>query len=518
MRRLTPRKCRITAFTTWCGVALLLWSAVPQTSVAQAPSFEMRKQVLRSLVQVTAGGCADGTRRSGSGFLIEKAGRVVTAHHVVGGCSNIVVSYEAVPASGGKLKPARLVRVFSAGDLGLLEVADPPDVPVLQIASAPAPRGSTYAGFGYAHGVPTAGDQEVRFSTGSARLRDILPPDADEELRRVSPIATDREVLRFNVALQPGMSGGPIVNAMGEVIGVIAGGLKAGAAAASWGWPIEWVKTLVVSNEPVDRSLRVAGTFYTSVELDQLATARKSGRRLTCGGLEFVNTGRRGFDDLSRGADDQPRLRHILNLSRETPAAISQLMFDVWVHEASGATSLVPAGSELQREGESCIARSKGGPFKLIVWSSPAPTPADAQWRSEEFERRILGPQAPWNFFYQVDQQLTTMVMHPQTGMYVAGPQFRSNDMVFTRKGVMQAKRLPRYPNEVVPFAHTFETLVAKAGTFLGVGTVNDEVDPMLNACLQAASSDARCRPAWRHLHEWTHFVLATQLSTYPVF
>jgi S1-C subfamily serine protease len=484
------------------------------TACAQAPSFETRQQVLRTLVQVTASDCADGVSRSGSGFALEQPGRIVTAHHVVGGCRTVQVSYEAVKPPAPKKREARIVRVLAAGDLSLLQIDAPPAVPTLRLAPGKPVQDQVFAGFGYALGMPTAGDQEVRFSTGATRLLDILPPAAADELRASgSPIAPEREVLRFNVALQPGMSGGPIVNAAGEVIGVVAGGLKAGAAPASWGWPGDGVKRLLTSTEPTDRAVKVASTYYSLPDLSALLAARQQGRRLRCGELEFTDTGTRSLNELMRGADDWPRVQYLLGLTRENPQLLAAESFRVWVSQPSGATVLMPPGAQLQRDGEVCVARSADGAFQQLVWSAVTPTPAAMQARSLEFEQRILTPRVPAAFNFQLDTNLTTF-SYPN----VPGPLMRPNGMLFNRKGFSYATQPQRFPGEAVPFAHLFLTLATGPGSFLGVATVNARVHPFLQACAMNNTAMQGCIDAAAHQRTWTRFVLATQLSTFPAY
>ena len=234
------------------------------------PSFAVRQQALRSVVRITANDCADNVARSGSGFTLEQAGQIVTAHHVVGGCSSVLVRYEGATAGTPALKNATIVRVLPTGDLALLRVADPPAVPALRRASAgQADRGNAFFGLGYQNGQISAGDVKVTFSSGNARLDSILTPEIIVELQKIqSPIDVHRNVLRFNTALQPGMSGGPIVDANGAVIGIVAGGLKAGAAPASWGWPSESIPDLFVSTAAIDQTITVGRAYYSLSELD----------------------------------------------------------------------------------------------------------------------------------------------------------------------------------------------------------------------------------------------------------
>lgn len=487
-------------------------------AAAQAPSYDTRERVRLAVVQVTAFDCEGTGSRRGSGFALEQPGQIVTAHHVVGGCKGFNVRYEGVKDDAGRERPARLERVLSSTDLGLLRVDAPPAVPTLRLAAGAAARDQGHAGFGYGLGVPTASDKNVRFASGAHRLRDILPPAAADELaRNASPIAMDADVLRLDAPLEPGMSGGPIVNAAGEVVGVVAGGLKAGASTASWGWPGEGVRRLLVSAEPTGKALRSATIYYAETDFTQVSRALAQGRRLRCGDLEFSDNGQRPLSELIRGADDWPRVQHIMNLSREAPQALGEARFQVWVSRPSGATALVPAGYTLTQEGSTCVARSRTGPFQLLVWSAATPTPADVQWRSTEFEQRILGPRLPQTFGLQIDPQLTTFITAPN-GIVAPGPQVRDNGLMFNRKGFMLAKRPPQFPGETVPLAHVFHTLVARSGAFLGVATVNAEINPLLTTCGTPMQPAYGCVGAQAHLAEWTRFVLATQLSTFPVY
>lgn len=482
------------------------------TAWAQAPSFETRQQVLRALVQVTASDCADGISRSGSGFALEQPGRIVTAHHVVGGCRTVQVSYEAIKPPAPRKREARIVRVLAAGDLSLLQADAPPAVPTLRLALAKPVQDQVFAGFGYALGMPTAGDQEVRFSTGGTRLLDILPPAAADELRASgSPIAPEREVLRFNVALQPGMSGGPIVNAAGEVIGVVAGGLKAGAAPASWGWPGEGVKRLLASTEPTDRAVKMASTYYSLQDLRQVADARARNRRLRCGELEFVDSGTRTLAELIRGADDKPRVQYILNLLRTDPQALAGEGFQLWTHLDSGATAVVPAAAALREDGPVCVARSASGNFEQLVWGALAAGPVGVMVKPDVFERQIVLPRLGAFVASQFDPHLTTGAFNPATGAYQPTSQTDARGTLFARKGLF----LARPPAGGGGTAHVFETLVARNDSFLGVSTLNHDRPAMLDACVMTPTT-AMCRDAMAHLREWTRYILATQLSTYP--
>lgn len=487
--------------------AMLLYQHLPAYPQNQ-PSWATRTQVLRSLVRIDADGCP-GSARSGSGFALETAGTIITAHHVVGGCGDIRVHYEGAPA-GSPPKTARVTRVLPKGDLAMLTVADAPAVPVLRLAPPPPDQANTFAGAGYQNGQLSGGDLLVNFSAGSARLEAILTPQLLIELTKLaSPIDTKQTVLRFNVALQPGMSGGPIVDANGAVIGVVAGGLKAGAAPASWGWPATLIDSLKRSTDRIDLPIQTGRAYYSLEELTPTNTGPNQGRKIRCGTLELAFRGRKSFQSLLPGTDDYLRVQHIMNISTMSPAELGALNFELWVHAPSGATAVVPAGYQLQADNGVCRVATANGEFRQILWGGNAVNPHQVQLLSTQFEMLVLAPLLP-AFGYQFDPQLTTIA--PGTGL--PGPNFRDNGLVFNRKGIMSPK-IP-FQGPGTPILHSFETLIARSGAFLGVVTINNEVSPDLPRCLQLGMQHPSCRAAHEHVRVWTHFVLATQLSTFP--
>ena len=143
---------------------------------------------------------------SGSGFLIDAQGHVVTNEHVVQAGTNYTVTF----GSKGDALPAKLVGEDASTDLAVLEV-DPDDVPAetkpLPLASSADLRPGDLA---IAIGSPFGLSGTVTTGIISALDREIDSPNG---FKIPGALQTD-------AAINPGNSGGPLLDAQGRVIGV----------------------------------------------------------------------------------------------------------------------------------------------------------------------------------------------------------------------------------------------------------------------------------------------------------
>ena len=173
-----------------------------------------------------------GGASTGTGFLIDERGSVVTNAHVVEGASRV-----AIRLAENRLVPARLVGADISSDLALLEV-DPE-----AIDAQPLPLGSTAeAQVGdpvVAIGNPFGLERTVTSGIVSAKQRRITAPNG---FAIEGAIQTD-------AAVNPGNSGGPLIDAEGRVIGVnsqiAAGAGESSFAGIAFAIPAETVRRIV---------------------------------------------------------------------------------------------------------------------------------------------------------------------------------------------------------------------------------------------------------------------------------
>jgi S1-C subfamily serine protease len=141
-----------------------------------------------------------GKESSGTGFFVSRQGHIMTNEHVVRGCGRLQIAQ-----IGGSTVSASLVAADAANDLAVVKVeAAPPAIAAFR-AGQGVRQGETVVTYGFPlSGVITSGGT---FTTGT-----------------VSALAGPRDDTRFlqlSTPVQPGNSGGPVLDGAGAVVGVI---------------------------------------------------------------------------------------------------------------------------------------------------------------------------------------------------------------------------------------------------------------------------------------------------------
>jgi S1-C subfamily serine protease len=147
-----------------------------------------------------------------TGFFITDDGFFVTAHHVVGQAAQVYFFTRAGPAA------ANVVKVDAANDLALLKANG--KFSSLPVASSRSVRlGNPVATVGF----PNIG------------LQGFAPKLAKGEIASLSGAGDDARYFQISVPVQPGNSGGALVDERGNVVGVVSAKLSARAALAASG-------------------------------------------------------------------------------------------------------------------------------------------------------------------------------------------------------------------------------------------------------------------------------------------
>lgn len=142
----------------------------------------------------------------GSGFVISPDGYIVTNEHVAHNAAKITVAF-----MDGATLEAQLVGRDEATDLALLKVDTSSTLQYLSFAEADHPIPGEWAiALGNPFGLFEAAEPTVTVGVISGVGRDFQPQE-----NRVY-----RDMIQTDAAINQGNSGGPLLNALGEVIGV----------------------------------------------------------------------------------------------------------------------------------------------------------------------------------------------------------------------------------------------------------------------------------------------------------
>ena len=179
------------------------------------------------------GGLSSGGDATGSGFVLDRQGYLLTNAHVVEGADAVEVSFDE---SSGDLIDAKVVGSDPSTDLALLKV-DPREAklrPVRLGDSEKVDVGDSVVAIGNPFGY----SRTVTTGIVSAKQRRIEAPNGFEI----------DNVIQTDAAINPGNSGGPLLDAQGRVIGInsqIATGGSQGSVGIGFAVPVNTAKTVI---------------------------------------------------------------------------------------------------------------------------------------------------------------------------------------------------------------------------------------------------------------------------------
>jgi S1-C subfamily serine protease len=185
-----------------------LQQAQEQQRNAPADATVADHTITPSLVTVTAqradpaAGAGDIDTRLGSGVVINASGAVLTALHVVDGATRIQLSFADGTTSGATVMVSK-----PESDIAVLAPDQLPAVVVPAVMAGPPPVGDAV----YAVGNPLGLTHSLTAGVVSATDR-VIPTGRGTTLTGL---------IQFDAAVNPGNSGGPLLNRAGQVVGIV---------------------------------------------------------------------------------------------------------------------------------------------------------------------------------------------------------------------------------------------------------------------------------------------------------
>jgi putative serine protease PepD len=159
---------------------------------------EIYKNSQSAVVEIRAGNA------TGTGFVIDEQGHVVTNEHVAGGNQTVTIRFADESEEQG-----RVIGTDPSTDIALIQVdLSGHDVTPVQLGSS---AGVEVGDSVYAIGNPFGLERTLTAGIVSAVNRDITAPNN----------FTINDVIQTDAPVNPGNSGGPLLDAAGNVIGVV---------------------------------------------------------------------------------------------------------------------------------------------------------------------------------------------------------------------------------------------------------------------------------------------------------
>lgn len=174
----------------------------------------------------------------GSGFIISETGRVVTNQHVVGDSPTSVT----VTLPSGEAYEATVLGSDQLTDLALLQMEGDTTFPYVSFSESDDVEVGEWAiALGNPFGLFELGDPTVTVGVVSAKNRDFRPDPSNPRVY-IDMIQTDAAINRGN-------SGGPLLNSLGEVIGIntfiFTGGTGSGSIGLGFAIPSSRVQLIL---------------------------------------------------------------------------------------------------------------------------------------------------------------------------------------------------------------------------------------------------------------------------------
>lgn len=182
-----------------------------QVTPVELPSFAQIIDVVKQAVvkidtigsSNDSSGLAQGAPGSGSGWVVDTEGFIVTDNHVIENASKI-----SVTLSDGKQLSARVVNARPEFDLAVIKI-DANKLPTLKVGDASKLRVGDWV---ISIGNPLG--QGISVKQGIVSRLGVTVP--------FSQTLTYRNMIEISAMINPGNSGGPVFNLAGEVVGITA--------------------------------------------------------------------------------------------------------------------------------------------------------------------------------------------------------------------------------------------------------------------------------------------------------
>lgn len=451
-------------------------------------------KITKSVFKVSATSCVDQQIAEGTGFLWSSPNSVVTALHVVAGCDKIAVTKDEQTLT------ATLTRVLKKADLALLTVSGLAPLPALHESGATLADDQDLWAWGFQEGGPTPSERKFQKLTGARTLGEFVNTAVANDIKNSGMPDLGIEIIYVS-GLVPGLSGAPILDASGAVVGIGEGGLNGGSVGINWATPQKYLHDLAQSTEDT--------ASMTSRDIHQFSFGRQlpsASQVFNCGGYSFTHMPSFMMGSALMGTDDPKGLQQLTN-SFGVVGLGPETIFDAYQELASGATLVLPQGSILSEGASGCSATFPGTPLKFTIERSrymPSPDLAGAISLRTQFDSATLSPSPA---YWQPNSLWTSPAVWPRWDGFAA------------RRVNWLSTRIPGGPPDPNGDG-IFTTVAIKNGVFLGVSVHVPSgylLTPQFFSGCVGNPALPGCPEEIQHTRKWGAAVIAVHLTTFPL-
>ena len=229
---------RLRRFPTRIVVAAIVAAAVAAIAAGLALAATRPAPIGTGVVVIDTNLAYQGEQAAGTGMVLTSSGLVLTNNHVIRNATAIKV---VVPATGRSFT-AKVVGYDASDDVAVLQAGGASNLKTVPLGdSATLTAGQSVTALGNAGGTGS-----LRAASGTVTGVDRAITVGDDQGGSESLTG----MIETNAAVQPGDSGGPLMNAAGQVVGM--------DTAASAGSGFEQAATSDGFAIPIDRALSIA--------------------------------------------------------------------------------------------------------------------------------------------------------------------------------------------------------------------------------------------------------------------
>src|SRR5256712_4517419 len=207
-------------------------------------------------------------RNLGTGFIVDKAGYIITNHHVVEKATKIMVRLDDKSEH-----QAKLIGSDAETDLAVVKIDVSRDLPVARLGNSDAVKVGDWV---LAIGSPFSLDHTVAAGIISAKGRENIAGTSNQF----------QSFLQTDAAINPGNSGGPLVNMAGEGIGINTAIISETRQSAGLGFALPSNTAAKVYNQIVQSGKVTRGGIgiqYSANPAQDSSLCRALGLKADCG-------------------------------------------------------------------------------------------------------------------------------------------------------------------------------------------------------------------------------------------